>query len=34
MIFSAMWRLEADPQQRDPERGWSAELADPACWRG
>jgi hypothetical protein len=29
-----MWRLEADPQQRDPARGWSAELADPAWMLG
>ena len=29
MIFDAMWRLEADPHQRDPARGWAAELADP-----
>jgi hypothetical protein len=34
MRFSAMWRLEADPQQRDPARGWSAELADPAWMLG
>jgi hypothetical protein len=25
-----MWRLEAGPQQRDPARGWFAELGDSA----
>lgn len=34
MIFDVVWRLEADPHQRDVARGWAAELADPAWMLG
>jgi hypothetical protein len=34
VIFDVMLRLEPDPHQRDLERGWAAELADPAWLLG
>lgn len=34
MIVDAVWRLEADPHQNDLERGWAAEVADPAWMLG
>ncbi|WP_405523538.1 hypothetical protein OG426_09860 [Streptomyces canus] len=34
MIQDGMFRLEADPHQQDPERGWAAELADPVWLLG
>lgn len=34
MIFDAVWRLEADPHQRNVGRGWAAELADPVWMLG
>ena len=34
VIFYVMLRLEPDPHQRDLERGWAAELVDPAWLLG
>ena len=34
MIFDVLLRIEAEPYQRDPARGWAAELADPVWFLG
>jgi hypothetical protein len=34
VIFDVLYRLEADPHQRDAARGWAAEVADPVWMLG
>jgi hypothetical protein len=34
MIPDVVFRIEADPHQHDPARGWAAELADPVWMLG